>query len=181
MSIQSSSAIQLARKPFMPVDPFLYANPSPFPPSSQNGKRGRVAALCGHIDPVNHHKFVDHNLLLTASDDTSVLLWDLRCVGGGRDGAVGWRAGVGSWGGGGRGPEGSKALVNSFCGHSNWVKNIEVVMFVNLKPTIISAGSCASLRSCTFRLLSLNLPPSLSLSAVSLRAYMHTRLNSSRP
>ena len=79
----------------------------------RQGARGCGAGWCvgslrGHTDPVNHHKFLDSHRLLTASDDTTVLLWDLRCMGGGGDAP-------------------SRAMVDSFHGHKNWVKNIELL------------------------------------------------------
>ena len=79
----------------------------------RQGARGCGAGWCvgslrGHTDPVNHHTFLDSHRLLTASDDTTVLLWDLRCMGGGGDAP-------------------SRAMVDSFHGHKNWVKNIELL------------------------------------------------------
>ena len=57
---------------------------------------------------VNHHKFVDEHTLLTASDDSAVLLWDLRCLG--THGGGGVRAA-------GRAiPVADRALVDRFCG-----------------------------------------------------------------
>ena len=98
-----------------------------------------MAVLRAHQDPVNHHKLLDANTLLTASDDTTILLWDLRRIGG--DGGFGssrvdtvpLASGAGARAGDGAGYNrpaplingGSRALVDCFGGHSNWVKNLE--------------------------------------------------------
>nr|XP_032801293.1 DDB1- and CUL4-associated factor 10-like [Petromyzon marinus] len=51
-----------------------------------------------HEDCINNIRFLDDRLFATCSDDTTVALWDLRCV---------------------------RRRVSSLHGHSSWVKNVE--------------------------------------------------------
>ncbi|KAK7109125.1 DDB1- and CUL4-associated factor 10 homolog [Littorina saxatilis] len=61
-----------------------------------------------HNDCVNCVRFLDTRSFVTCSDDTSVILWDLRFL---------------------------KNSVRSFLGHSNWVKNIEYASSLGLLVT----------------------------------------------
>ncbi|CAM9111805.1 unnamed protein product, partial [Lampetra fluviatilis] len=58
-----------------------------------------ISTIAGaHEDCVNNIRFLDDRLFATCSDDTTVALWDLRCV---------------------------RRRVSSLHGHSSWVKNVE--------------------------------------------------------
>ncbi|KAL3865192.1 hypothetical protein ACJMK2_006808 [Sinanodonta woodiana] len=61
-----------------------------------------------HNDCVNCVRFLDDRLFATCSDDTTVALWDCRYL---------------------------KNKVRKFCGHSNWVKNIEYASDLGLLVT----------------------------------------------
>ena len=57
-----------------------------------------VSSITAHPEPVNHIKFYNDHILATASDDTTVRLWDSRIL---------------------------KNPIASVEGHKSWVKNIE--------------------------------------------------------
>ena len=89
--------------------------------SRQGGTANRqrcVAMLRSHLDAVNHHKFMDDRRILTTSDDSTVLLWDLRCLGSGDSGREAGRATPST---------ADRACVDRFMGHDNWVKNVELI------------------------------------------------------
>lgn len=76
-----------------------------------------VAELHGHTAPANVFNQVREHMLITASDDTTIRLWDLRKLGS-------FSSTCSSSASADRGNE-HPAFVDDFRGHTYWVKNLE--------------------------------------------------------